>query len=125
MAFVENLNSRAAVSDLPRFVAENYTNEVGYYDRGTLSSSAVLQDKERWFARWEDWEINMVPNSLSLEQLADGTYRLSYRFRYRWVGKRQSDGSQKVLDGTAIAVRLVKREHGMIKIYSETSELVQ
>ncbi len=125
LAFVENLNSHAAASDLPTYVAQNYANEVDYYDKGTLSNSAVLQDKERWFARWENWEINVVPNTLSLDDLGGGRYELSYEFRYQWTGRPRADGTRKILRGSATALRRVIRERGKIKIYSENTEVAR
>ena len=125
LAFAGILNSHAAAADLPKFVGENYASEVGYYDKGTLSRSAVLNDKERWFARWDNWKIDMMPNTLSLVELGNGKYRLSYAFRYEWIGKPLADGARKVLSGTATAVRVIGREQGKIKIYSENTVAIK
>jgi hypothetical protein len=124
-AFVDYLNSPTVTADLGSFVSEVYASRVDYYGKAQTSLEVVLKDKLAWFARWQDWEIKVEPNSLSLAEFAPAQYRLTYRFQYRWVGKRRSDGSQEVLAGTANAVRIIKRTEGRIKIFSENTELVK
>lgn len=107
--FVDNVISSQSSKDnnLGRFYAEN----VSYYKGGIISSQKVLQDKQKFFAKWDKIEMRMegfdaqkLENNkfiltfdkyFNIENINNGKY-MNGKVQSRWiVGK--SNGTYKIL----------------------------
>jgi peptidoglycan hydrolase-like protein with peptidoglycan-binding domain len=121
-SFIEYISSSEPAEDVATFVATSYAEQVIYYGNPS-GRQEVIDDKLRWYGRWQDWTVTPIGSPV-LGERTDGAYDLTYRFSYEWVGKAGTGDAGNVLTGEAAAQLVIRKVGNRIVILAESSELL-
>ena len=95
--------------------AEEVTSYGRVYKRGEL-----VEIKAQWFAKWEKWKLNMLPDTLKVTLFDPETASVTFDMRYRYAPKDKTTGP---IAGTAhVSLDMVKLD-GQWRIEMENSHV--
>jgi hypothetical protein len=96
-----------------------FAAEVSSYGR-SYKRVELVKIKAEWFAKWEKWKLNMLPDSLKVTLFDAETASVTFDMRYRYSPKDKGTGP---IAGTAhVSLDLVKEE-GQWRIEMENSRV--
>lgn len=96
-----------------------FAEEVSSYGR-TYKRDDLVKIKAEWFAKWEKWKLNMLPETLKVTLFDAETASATFDMRYRYTPKDKATGP---IAGTAhVSLDLVK-EGGQWRIEMENSKV--
>lgn len=112
--FVDNVISSQSSkdNDLRRFYAEN----VSYYKGGIISSHKVLQDKQKFFAKWDKIEMRM--EGFDAQKLENNKFILTFD-KYFNI---ENINNGKYMNGKVQSRWIVEKINGTYKILTEQDD---
>jgi uncharacterized caspase-like protein len=99
-------------------VRELFADSVASFGR-QVDIGELVDSKVQWFAKWDSWRLNMLPDSLKITFFDEEAVRAEFDLRYKYVPKDKGTGP---FAGTShIFLDLVKID-GRWKIEMENSQ---
>ena len=117
--FIRGLYLVQSPSTINRFVERHYTARVNSYGKRYNSRRTLARAKQRYYARFRRWQLNLVPASISTSSLGGGRFEVSFAVDYVWVPRNRA---RKTLKGRTRVFLVLQRTAGNWRIASERSE---
>jgi hypothetical protein len=99
--------------------AAMFTDPATSYGREYPRSDLVAA-KAKWFAKWEKWKLNLLPDTLKVSLIDDSSATARFDMRYRYSPKDKGTGP---IAGTAHVYLDLVKEDGVWKIELENSKV--
>ncbi len=99
--------------------AAMFTDPATSYGREYPRSDLVAA-KAKWFAKWEKWKLNLLPDTLKVSLIDDLSATARFDMRYRYSPKDKGTGP---IAGTAHVYLDLVKEDGVWKIELENSKV--